>query len=669
MRLIDTATGTLREFANDNEVRYAILSHRWEDDEVSLQDFATAIGRTKKGFAKIKHASEEAQKMNLQYLWVDTCCIDKSSSAELSEAINSMYRWYAQAEICFAYLSDVDSMENLAASMWFTRGWTLQELIAPKAIRFYNKVWRFFGSKAGLQDRLSSIARIPVGILRGQKLTTCSVAQRMSWAADRVTTRLEDMAYCLMGLFEVNMPMLYGEGHRAFTRLQQEIINISDDQSIFAWSTDQPGRRGILAPSPRGFRDCGSVKSTANVSAPHEYAITNAGLSISLPLIPWALNTYLAVLQCVDVSDFKDLMPQYRHDARSLRSGIFIKSTSRDGRFVRTAFQGKDVHHVNLSDNRKNLNPVPLFLLRHLDESDDPSYLYGFLFRNISSALFPSSAHKMRQPAIRSRRTPVEIAWTSDRSDSIQAWLQESRIDQSEEDIINLLKKRRDDVFRQFGSVDPDIVTMVENPYGSQGSVVTLHAGCDAYDTAEAREVYSSCLASATFGFDFHFNPVCVLRKKVTTAQWDGCPFHVSNPCGAAVSESEFDDCQELEALILKSEDSREDSWNKEGIMAIRGQRVHGLLVDLPLLNIRINISEGWKDKSTKAWIVDIAAIDLPSFFDLESRVEAARELELHLQQMEAMQRHAEDGADSSPSTSSTESGEADIRTDGSKFS
>lgn len=117
MRLIDTSTGALKHFAKDDEVRYAILSHRWEDEEVSLQEFASTVGKAKKGFAKVRNACEEALKMDLPYLWVDTCCIDKSSSAELSEAINSMYRWYEQAEVCFACLSDVVSVEDMAASM------------------------------------------------------------------------------------------------------------------------------------------------------------------------------------------------------------------------------------------------------------------------------------------------------------------------------------------------------------------------------------------------------------------------------------------------------------------------------------------------------------------------------------------------------------------------
>ncbi|KAF2201152.1 hypothetical protein GQ43DRAFT_448996 [Delitschia confertaspora ATCC 74209] len=206
-------------------------------------------------------ACQQARQDNLAYVWIDTCCIDKSSSAELSEAINSMWRYYERSAMCYAYLDDVDVFDplrgghgvsnasdgsseeltskqvdlidekDLARSRWFTRGWTLQELIAPARVAFYIKGWNFVGYKATMGRKLERITGIGTEILMEHwpKLDTVSVARRMSWAAKRETTRVEDMAYCLLGIFDVNMPLLYGEGEKAFVRLQEEIMKDSDD--------------------------------------------------------------------------------------------------------------------------------------------------------------------------------------------------------------------------------------------------------------------------------------------------------------------------------------------------------------------------------------------------------------------------------------------------------
>ncbi|KAH0531218.1 hypothetical protein TsFJ059_000078 [Trichoderma semiorbis] len=173
------------------------------------------------------------------------CCIDKSSSAELTEAINSMFRWYTNAAVCHVVLSDVKATsdravleERMAQSRWSTRGWTLQELLAPppEKLIFYSSEWTRLGSKTDCVDIVSSITRINKQYLQGQDLRHASVAQKMSWAALRQTSQLEDVAYCLLGLFDINMPMIYGEGHRAFTRLQEAIMTSTpDDHSLFAW--------------------------------------------------------------------------------------------------------------------------------------------------------------------------------------------------------------------------------------------------------------------------------------------------------------------------------------------------------------------------------------------------------------------------------------------------
>ena len=178
-----------------------------------------------------------------QWIWIDTCCIDKSSSAELSEAINSMFQWYQNAELCYAYLQDVSIQHGLSPnfnfakwfrkSRWFQRGWTLQELLAPRYMVFLDTHWRSIGTRSQLMADISTATTIPPHHI--VSYSHCSVAQKMSWAAHRVTTCLEDQAYCLLGLFDISMPLLYGEGPKAFERLQGEILKLSDDETIFAW--------------------------------------------------------------------------------------------------------------------------------------------------------------------------------------------------------------------------------------------------------------------------------------------------------------------------------------------------------------------------------------------------------------------------------------------------
>jgi hypothetical protein len=236
---------------------------------------------------------EQAAKDGLSYFWIDTCCIDKSSSADLSEAINSMYFWYKNARVCYAFLSDVhqiaDSTIPLKASKWFTRGWTLQELLAPTKLVFYSADWHSLGSKDDLKHQLHSITKIPIEALEGAPLNHFSIAERMSWAANRVTTRTEDIAYSLMGIFDVNMPLLYGEREKAFLRLQQHIIQDSSDQSLLAWkdpSLDSNDEIGILARSPKQFEASNNIKSVGPWRKHDSSTFTHIGLRTELWLIP-----------------------------------------------------------------------------------------------------------------------------------------------------------------------------------------------------------------------------------------------------------------------------------------------------------------------------------------------------------------------------------------------
>ncbi|KAI5462202.1 heterokaryon incompatibility protein-domain-containing protein [Mariannaea sp. PMI_226] len=243
MRLINVETLQMEEFFGDAIPKYAILSHTWGEEEVSFDDWHQPERAARmKGYAKIMGTCSFVSGITgLNYVWVDTACIDKRSSADLSEAINSMFHWYGSSQVCLVYLADVD-----APDQWFTRGWTLQELLAPRHVLFLSRDWRLLGNVPWLVDDICEVTGIPDRFLtKDLKLSMASVAQRMSWAAGRQTTRVEDMAYCLLGLFNINMPLLYGEGPKAFWRLQAEIIKESYDHSIFSWQRDTDPERGI----------------------------------------------------------------------------------------------------------------------------------------------------------------------------------------------------------------------------------------------------------------------------------------------------------------------------------------------------------------------------------------------------------------------------------------
>jgi hypothetical protein len=227
-------------FGNNIPQEYAILSHTWEAEEVTFEDLQDGTGTRKAGYNKIRFCGEQARRDGLQYFWVDTCCIDKSSSAELAEAINSMFRWYRNAVKCYVYLSDVSTRKRKAsdlfseysresafrASKWFTRGWTLQELLAPRSVEFFSRHDERLGDKGTLKRHIHEITGIPVLALEGAPLSQFGVEERLSWAENRQTTRGEDEAYSLLGMFGIHLPLIYGEGREhAFKRLRKEIQN------------------------------------------------------------------------------------------------------------------------------------------------------------------------------------------------------------------------------------------------------------------------------------------------------------------------------------------------------------------------------------------------------------------------------------------------------------
>jgi hypothetical protein len=297
MRLINTTTFAA-EFVSvaAGAKEYAILSHTWGPEELSFQELlaieqdATHRSATKAGYLKVRGACDKARAAGFGYIWIDTCCIDKSSSTELSEAINSMYRWYKEALVCFVYLEDIEASgevvnPGLEGCRWFTRGWCLQELIAPEVVEFCDKQWTTICSKATMADQIAKITRISSDILLDSSLVgSVPVAQRMSWAAGRGTTRKEDEAYCLLGIFGIAMPMLYGEGSQAFRRLQEHIITKSNDMSIFVPRSSLQGNQsarfqGLFANSPKDFSDCGSITHTSGHAVYNAaFTLTNSGL-------------------------------------------------------------------------------------------------------------------------------------------------------------------------------------------------------------------------------------------------------------------------------------------------------------------------------------------------------------------------------------------------------
>ncbi|KAH9912920.1 heterokaryon incompatibility protein-domain-containing protein, partial [Epithele typhae] len=246
MWLLGTARANLVFFPQPEDVceGYAILSHTWlkADGEDTFQKVRKLNAESNSTFPpedQLQSFLKLAERYGHEYAWVDTCCINKESSAELSEGINSMFRYYALSAICYVYLSDVEYSDKMwrtefHGSRWHSRGWTLQELIASRVLVFYSKEWTCLGTKYELAERLEWATGILAAVLRFKSpFTDASIATRISWAAHRETTRPEDAAYSLFGLFGVNMPTLYGEGRLAFCRLLMEISKTSQDPSIF----------------------------------------------------------------------------------------------------------------------------------------------------------------------------------------------------------------------------------------------------------------------------------------------------------------------------------------------------------------------------------------------------------------------------------------------------
>nr|OQO31307.1 hypothetical protein B0A51_03285 [Rachicladosporium sp. CCFEE 5018] len=322
---------------------YAILSHTWEDEEVIFQDVRDLeSARTKQGWLKIQYTCEQALRDDLAYCWVDTCCINKESSAELSEAINSMFNYYGGATICYVFLADVtqslrltdlmdldpglrdimdtsrrgrrsgpevawnssvtEQFKRFANARWWTRCFTLQELIAPPDLQFYNQEWLLIARKHDIGMLISARTGVDISVLRRTASPLdMTIAKRLSWAASRQATREEDVAYSLLGLLDINLPLLYGEGSRAFLRLQEELLRTKSDLSILAWKLSVPRavahglfpftQPALFAKSPGDFEECGSVEASSMEEQIHRLVLTSTVMEVDLPVISAGLRT------------------------------------------------------------------------------------------------------------------------------------------------------------------------------------------------------------------------------------------------------------------------------------------------------------------------------------------------------------------------------------------
>lgn len=309
-----------REAIREN-VTYAMLSHCWdyEDGEVSSLDMTWGTHKQKQGYAKLESACRLAASHGYKYIWIDTCCLNREDPGEMSEAINAMFDWYKNASVCYVYLADVEAVlsphnyhtftDALSRARWFTRGWTLLELVAPDNVQFVNRTWRACGSKIDLASSISSFTNINQEVLLDPTtLSTVPVARRLSWASRRTTTRPEDQAYCLIGLFGIYLPILYGEGlANAFHRLQLETLKVTQDLSLLGWSSAKYDHTSasVIAKSPADFAHASSIlfKADSRTDSGRISRHQNGGIDISKAALHRQDDILALNLGCVWAAD------------------------------------------------------------------------------------------------------------------------------------------------------------------------------------------------------------------------------------------------------------------------------------------------------------------------------------------------------------------------------
>ncbi|EIW80390.1 HET-domain-containing protein [Coniophora puteana RWD-64-598 SS2] len=281
-------------------VKYAVLSHRWSAEEVSLQDFGKEACRLTTGWKKIVEFCHEVARQGIRFAWIDTCCIDKTSSVELDESIRSMFRWYRNSTVCIVHLAQTESLVELPQDEWFSRGWTLQEFLAPRRIQFFGRNWRRLSKVADSADDKQtdpdllhlacSAAGISTQDLCGFVPSPTSVDRRMSWAARREVTREEDMAYSLMGIFGVSFSIAYGEGaDQAFCRLVEAIMMMGGNPSVLNWGGTAAAHHATycLPASPQNYLRAPDDFDNLDSSDPGclDMALTSKGLRVPLAIV------------------------------------------------------------------------------------------------------------------------------------------------------------------------------------------------------------------------------------------------------------------------------------------------------------------------------------------------------------------------------------------------
>ena len=261
------------------KLKYATFSHRWlERGEPTYRDIMMSFQPA--GYTKLENFCAKAAEYGCSLAWSDTCCINKDSSTELEEAIRSMFKWYRDAHVCIAYLAEATSIDDIWKDVWFTRGWTLQELLAPRTMKFYGKGWVPLSNSlndkqdAQMLSALSRATGIPHHDLRFFRPGTRNVHEKMMWAANRTTTRVEDIAYCLIGVFDVSLTIAYGEGQRAFYRLMEAIINRCGEWEIMAWAGSPSADSAAIPESPRCYRALSEARATTDRSVSGDSELT-----------------------------------------------------------------------------------------------------------------------------------------------------------------------------------------------------------------------------------------------------------------------------------------------------------------------------------------------------------------------------------------------------------
>ncbi|KAG1720930.1 heterokaryon incompatibility protein-domain-containing protein [Suillus lakei] len=295
---IQSSQDAIRELVKP-ALKYAIFSHRWlREGEPTFQDIRHKRECGKDGFQKLSKFCEKARDLGYRLAWSDTCCIDKTNSTELDEAIRSMFRWYRNANICIVHLSDSLDVQQMKNDLWFTRGWTLQELLASLSIKFFDKNWQPL-CRTGLpndkhdvqlMNDISTITSIPVEDLQHFSPGLTQIRKKMIWASKRTTTRVEDAAYSLVGIFDVSMPTAYGEGEWAFHRLMEVIIQRCDEWDIFAWAGPSSSHSTAIPRSPRCYYPFDASKfpeerrdrHNREVHGDNKFVLTRQGLQIKL---------------------------------------------------------------------------------------------------------------------------------------------------------------------------------------------------------------------------------------------------------------------------------------------------------------------------------------------------------------------------------------------------